>query len=136
MQNRILIGAVAGAVVFGGAFAFAADISLTSDNLGADTVAVTACENADVEYDVSFDAADNRYEVDAVRVDLTGTGCTGQRVGVTLRDTANNELGDAEGAPSTALAVEDNVQVNLVTKADVVVYSDPGSTSAEDDGET
>lgn len=132
MQKRLLIGAGAAAVVFGGAYGFAATINLTSDNLGAGGAAVlTDCSAATVSYDTEFETGE--YYVENVIVDAAG--CASDDIGVTLTDSTDAILADgqavaAAGGIATINVDDDDVRAEDVDRVDVVAHTG-ASTSPE-----
>jgi hypothetical protein len=92
MRPRLLALA-AGLACFSVIGAFAATLGgVSSDELGADTSVVSACDTdgVGVDYSVVYDTTDGRYEVASVDVTGIDAACSGQTISVTLADASTN----------------------------------------------
>jgi hypothetical protein len=81
--NKLLIALLAGGVIFGGVFALAAGLDVSSQGLqsGSDTVICDA-DGVDVSYNVAFSGGD--YVVQSITVSDIDGGCDGETVAVTV----------------------------------------------------
>lgn len=98
MRKRAVLGLLAAMTAFGAVAASAASLGgITSDSLGADNTAVTACDTDGVttSYTVSYDSAIPGYEAGTVTVDGIADACNGQNMTVNLVDSADASLGES-----------------------------------------
>jgi len=128
MKKRIITAVAVGGITFGGVFAFAATMNLSSDSLGADQADVENACDATVSYsNVAYTAASAGYEVDEVTVTPSDADdCAGKTFEVTLADgtTAKWQSGaEAFATPAVAVpvAVGDPVKAAEVNDAYAVV---------------
>lgn len=85
-MNKLLIALLAGGVIFGGVFALAAGLDVSSQSLqsGTDSVICDTDEAVDVSYNVSFSTEVDDYVVDSITVDGIDGACAGETVAVTI----------------------------------------------------
>jgi hypothetical protein len=104
-MKRIIGVVVAGVIAFSGVYALAASLSVTSNNLGAGTTTVAACQASAVT--VTYPAADIVYAAGAPGPGYTVTGATVTGVAstcnsvpwqVTLYGAGGTSLASATGA--------------------------------------
>lgn len=124
-MNRYVLAAGAAAVVFGGTLAFAADITVTSDDLGAGSDSVATCTaSADVDYNLAIANAEG-YKVPSVVVNTVGT-CTGHEVHVSLKGDAGAIIAQGEAAvtgTATTVTMDSSELAADIESVDVAVYS-------------
>jgi hypothetical protein len=133
VKKRILIAMVAGIAVFGAAMAFAASLTLGSDNLAAGDATVTTCDaSVNATYNVTFTGG--VYTVSNVTVSNIAAGCAGQKVGVTLTNLAGTVVGDgsavADASGAVVVAITEAPSAASVTGVHAVVITST-STSPE-----
>jgi hypothetical protein len=133
VKKRILIAVVAGIAVFGAALAFAASLTLSSDNVAAGDQTVGSCDTAvNASYNVAFTGG--VYKVQNVTVNSIDPLCSGQKVGVTLTDSTGAVVGDgqavANATGAVVIAITEAPAVSLVTGVHAVVLT-ATSTSPE-----
>lgn len=95
-MKKLLVALAVGVAVFAAAYASAATLGLTSDNLGSDDQVVASCDTSVVvTYQTSYHAtttaaAAGAYLVDTVTLEgLDQTACNGQTISVTLSGDTN-----------------------------------------------
>ena len=106
-MKRWLTALLAGLIVFGTTFAFAATLGgVTSGSVGANAAVVAACDSNGVatSYSSAWDAADKRYEVATVTVSGVSDSCDGATLKVTLKDSAGAQIAEATQALPTSVA--------------------------------
>src|SRR4051794_9062469 len=92
LKRRFVLAAVVGGVVFATVYAFAATLSVSSQQLGAGNVGVSACATqVKATYAVSYAAALPGYKVDSVALDHL-TSCSGQTISLDLTGAANASI--------------------------------------------
>jgi hypothetical protein len=133
VKKRILIAVVAGIAVFGAALAFAASLTLSSDNVAAGDATVLTCDTAvNATYNLTFSGG--VYKVQNVTVNGIAAGCSGQKVGVTLTDAGGVVVGDgqavADASGAVLIAITEAPAAANVTGVHAVVISS-SSTSPE-----
>ena len=106
-MKRWLTALLAGLIVFGTTFAFAATLGgVTSGSVGANAAVVAACDSNGVttSYASAWDAADKRYEVATVTVSGVADSCDGATLKVTLKDSAGAQIAEATDVLPTSVA--------------------------------
>jgi hypothetical protein len=97
LRSRILVGLVAGVMVFGAVFAVAASLGVTSSTLGAGGSSVTSCDTDGVTagYGDAYDSTLPGYKVTTVTITgINGTNCNGKTIKVTLTGSGNAALAE------------------------------------------
>lgn len=127
-MKRIVIAAIAGLVVFGGTFAFAATLgSVTTGSVGDSTAVVASCDTDGVTATFgtpSWDATNKRYGVTALNVTNINTACNTDAIKVTLKDGTGASLGEATGVVASgaaSLTFSPSVSAQSVAGMDVVI---------------
>ena len=127
-MKRIVIAIIAGLVVFGGTFAFAAGLgSITTGTIGDSTVVVASCDTDGVTAAFgtpTWDATNKRYGVTSLNVTSINTACNGDAIKVTLKDSTGASLGEATGAVAAgaaSLTFSPSVSAQNVVGMDVVI---------------
>jgi hypothetical protein len=109
ITKRTLVASLLGLTAFGAVFGSAATLGgITPDKLGADAEVIGSCDSDGVSlsYDRAYDAsAPAGYKVTAVTVAGVNDDCDGQKVSVTLTDSADNLLSDGSETMPTAAGV-------------------------------
>jgi ABC-type proline/glycine betaine transport system substrate-binding protein len=131
-MKKLIVGAAVAATLFAGAYAFAAGLTVDSNDLAAGTGSVAACQaltdKAHVQYsDVAW--LGGEYVVNQAKVVFDGEGCDGQTVELTLMDGTNGSLFQTlpvtvDATDNTATFVIDSVQADQIENAAVVVTGD------------
>jgi hypothetical protein len=129
-MKRTLIAMIAGLVVFGGTFAFAASLgTVTTGTVGASGAVVASCDTDGVTTSYgspTWSATNKRYEVSTVNVTSINAACNGDTIKVTLKDTTGASLGEATGsvaAGAASLSFASGVSALSVVGVDVVIAS-------------
>lgn len=129
-MKRLFIAVVAGLVVFGGTFAFAATLgSVTTGSVGANSAVVASCDTDGVTTSYgapAWSATNKRYEVSSISVTAVNVACNGATIKVTLKDSSNVQLGEATGtvaAGAASLTLASGVAASSVSGVDVVIAS-------------
>jgi len=127
-MKRVVIAVIAGLVVFGGTFAFAAGLgSITTGTVGDSTVVVASCDTDGVTAAFgapSWDSTNKRYGVTALNVTSINTACNTDAIKVTLKDGTGASLGEATGvvaAGAASLTFSPSVSAQSVAGMDVVI---------------
>jgi hypothetical protein len=127
-MKRIVIAVVAGLVVFGGTFAFAAGLgTVTTGTVGDSTTVVASCDTDGITAAFgtpSWDAANKRYGVTSLNVTSINTNCNSDAIKVTLKDSTGASLGEATGTVSggaASLTFSPSVSAQSVAGMDVVI---------------
>jgi hypothetical protein len=125
MKKRIFLALTLGLIVFGAVFAFAATLSIDSDNLGAGDDGVAACNpvssTATVSYDVVYDGgAGDQWEVTAVDVAGLENACIDEHLSVVLTDAGGSQIGHTDATTVTANNMPDLPIVEADTSAEAV----------------
>lgn len=100
-MKKFLLPLGVGVVVFGGATAFAATLSVNSTSLGAGNATVASCNSAaTVSYSTVPTTNAKTYDVSTASITTsgTGTGCANMAFKVTLFGANNTTLGEKTGA--------------------------------------
>ena len=119
-KRRILIALLAGALAFSAVFAMAASLGgVTSNKIGADNVAVAACDTDGVttSYAASWDATDKRYEITTVTVAAVNDACDGQNLSVSMTDSTGAQIGSGTLAIPTSVATSHTVTLSTAASA-------------------
>jgi len=97
--KRILAAIIAALITFGGVYGLAASLNLTSDSLGAGTVAVAACQAGalNATYTSTYSGTAPGYTVGTVTVTGLAATCYSKPYKVTLSGAASVSLGEATG---------------------------------------
>lgn len=112
--KRTLVALVVGAAIFGGIFALAASLGVTSDTFGAGNTSVVACqsETLNVSYAPSYNSASPvGYRATTVTVgnlDTSASACGAKAIRVTLTGpgSSNASLGEQTGTtPSSGTSM-------------------------------
>lgn len=127
-MKRIVIAIVAGLVVFGGTFAFAASLgTITTGTVGDSTTVVASCDTDGVTAAFgtpSWDATNKRYGVTSLNITSINTACNSDAIKVTLKDGTGASLGEAVGtvaAGAASLTFSPSVSAQSVAGMDVVI---------------
>lgn len=127
-MKRIVIAVVAGLVVFGGTFAFAAGLgSITTGTVGDSTTVIASCDTDGVTAAFGtpgWDATNKRYGVTTLNVSNINVACNTDAIKVTLKDGTGASLGEATGvvaAGAASLTFSPSVSAQSVTGMDVVI---------------
>lgn len=127
-MQRILIAVVAGFLVFGGTFAFAAGLGgVTTGSVGDGATVVASCDTDGVTASFgtpSWDATNKRYGVSTLNVGSINTACNADAIKVTLKDVSGSSLGEATGtvaAGAASLTFSPSVSASAVDGIDVVI---------------
>jgi hypothetical protein len=97
--KRVLIATFAGLVTFAGVLGLAASLNLTTDDLGAGTATVAACQAGalNATYTASYSASTPGYTVGSVTVTGLASTCYAQAYRITLSGSGGASLGEATG---------------------------------------
>lgn len=88
-KKRYVTAAVVAATLGGGAFAYAAGITVSSKSLGAGSSSVAACNSTtSVSYATSWDATNSQFSVKSVTV-TSAAACNGMDVDAVITGTGN-----------------------------------------------
>jgi hypothetical protein len=127
-MKRTMIAVIAGLLVFGGTFAFAATLGgVNVKNVGASTEVVASCDQDGVDAAFgtpTWDATDQQYEVSSVTISGIDANCSGQNVDVALSDDSGTLLDEENatvGGTSQALTLATPVSAEAVSKIAVVI---------------
>jgi anti-sigma-K factor RskA len=119
-KRRLIVALLAAGVVFSAVFAMAASLGgVTSNRIGADNVAVAACDTDGVttSYASAWDATDKRYEISTVTVGAVNDACDGQNLSVSLTDSTGAQIGSGTLAIPTNAAVAHTVTLSSAASA-------------------
>jgi hypothetical protein len=127
-MKRIVVAVIAGLVVFGGTFAFAAGLgSITTGTVGDSTTVIASCDTDGVAAAFgtpSWDSTNKRYGLTTLNVTSINTACNTDAIKVTLKDATGASLGEATGtvaAGAASLTFSPSVSAQSVTGMDVVI---------------
>jgi len=127
-MRRLVIALVAGLVVFGGTFAFAASLgSITTGTVGDSATVIASCDTDGVTAAFGtpgWDSTNKRYGVTTLNVTSVNAACNGLAIKVTLKDGSGASLGESTGtvaAGAAALTYSPSVSASAVTGMDVVI---------------
>jgi hypothetical protein len=126
MSKRTVIAAVAAVAAFGAVSASAASLGgLTSGSLGADTKVVASCDTngIGVDYVTTYNTGAKEYLVSSVTLTGVDPLCLGQKVNITLGDSAGVSLGTVGVTPAVTAtaAVSQTFSVTGTAPARTVV---------------
>lgn len=128
-MKKLIIAGVVAITLGGAAFAFAANLPVTSTNLAAGSAAVLSCgDSVSVAYTTSYDAAITGYAVTKATVSGVTANCAGQKASLELtKDPSGTALAASTSNPVT-LAVGANdftmpadIAAGLVTGVSIVI---------------
>jgi uncharacterized membrane-anchored protein len=122
MRKRTITAVLLAFAVLCSVYAMAASLGgLTSSAVGADNVAVAACDSDGVSsaYTTAWDTTDKRYEVTAVTVSGIADTCDGQTLSVSLTDSAGVQLGTGNVAIPTSAATSLAVVLSTAASAEL-----------------
>jgi len=120
MRKRTGIAVLAALLVFGGVLAMAASLGgITSSKVGADNVAVAACDTDGVStsYTSAWDATDERYEISSVTVSGVSDVCDGQTLSVSMTDSTGAQIGSGSTAIPSSVATSFSVSLSTAASA-------------------
>jgi hypothetical protein len=119
-KRGTIVALLVAVVAFSVVFAMAATLGgVSSSKIGADNVAVAACDTDGVttSYATSWDATDKRYEITGVTVSGVADTCDGQNLNVTMTDTSGAQLGTGTLAIPTSAATAHTVTLSTAASA-------------------
>ena len=114
MRKRLLIALAVGTVVFAGAYAMAASLSVSSTRLGSGNAAVTSCDTDGIatSYTVSYSATGTAgYKIDTAEISGVAPACNGGSMKVTLTGATSASLAERTQAVSDVA----NYSINFVS---------------------
>jgi hypothetical protein len=127
-MKRVLIATFTGLLTFGGVLGLAASLNLTTDDLGAGTATVAACQAGalNAAYTASYSATTPGYTLGTVTVTGLASTCYAEAYRITLSGAGGASLGEATGTtPSTGTSFSATfspaVNASLVTGISVVI---------------
>jgi hypothetical protein len=100
MKKRITLSIAAGFIVFGGVYAMASSMGVTSvGQVGAGSSSVSACDGDGVStsYTTTWDTTDKRFEIASVTVSGIANACDDLPIAVSLTDSSDVQLGSGSG---------------------------------------
>lgn len=105
--RRAVFATVVGIAATGGVLASAASLSVTGNTLGAGTTVIASCDTDGValSYAHTYTASGTgagTYRTSSVTVSGIAPACSGKRIDVTLRDSANVSLGSGNATIAAA----------------------------------
>ena len=123
-MKRALIAGVAALLVFATLYGFAVSLTVTSDSLGAGSVAVAACQSTalNTTYGPTYQSGLPGYESTTVTVnglDETAPKCGGKAIRLTLANGANTSLGEQTATLPTGVATTQAFTFTGVSAASV-----------------
>jgi hypothetical protein len=132
MKKRAAIALLAGAAVFGSVSAFAATLGLSSNNLGANSEDVVACDadGVNVAYTTAWSDTTNEFAVASVTVEGID-GCDGQLVQVQLVDESGAGLGGSTAAKAVDGATDASVTFTVL-ETDTELLANISAQEVED----
>jgi hypothetical protein len=104
VNKRLIVGLVSALVVFGGVFAFAASMTLSADQLGANDAQITPCDANGVSTSYTYAFSTTEYKVTEVKVNGIADLCDTKTVKVQLMDNSNAEISGASGTGTVSTA--------------------------------
>ena len=129
-KKRILLGLLAGAMVFSMVIGMAASLGgLTGDSLGADDATVASCDTDGVtsSYTNAYSSTGTAgYKVDSVVVGAIADPCDGSTMSVTLTGTGGTSLGSASTTVDVDSAASDTSDTVSVAASNVLAESVTG----------
>lgn len=131
MKKRVTLSIAAGLIVFGGVFAMASSMSVTSSGqVGAGSSSVSACDGDGVStsYTTAWDTTDKRFEISSVTVTGIANTCDTLPIAVSLTDSSDVQLGSGSstvpndaGATSYTVSLSSAGPAATTTKIHVVI---------------
>ena len=122
-MKRIAMALLAGAVVFGAVYAFAASLTVNSGGLGAGNASVSACNaSASVTYNTSYSSTVPGYKVTTAPV-TSAIGCATKSYKVTLTGTGSSSLAEVSGTLDAAGAATPDFTASNIAAANVLGVS-------------
>jgi chitodextrinase len=131
MTKRVTLAIAAGLIVFGGVFAMASSMGVTSTGqVGAGSASVSACDSDGVStsYTTAWDTTDKRFEIASVTVSGIANTCDTLPIAVSLTDSSDVQLGSGSstvpndaGATSYAVSLSSPGPATTTTKIHVVI---------------
>lgn len=97
MRKRLLVALAVGTIVFAGAYAMAASLSVSSTRLGSGNAVVTSCDLDGVatSYTVSYSTTGTAgYKIDTAELSGVAPACNGGTMKVTLTGASNAPLAE------------------------------------------
>ena len=131
-KRRLLLAGVVAASLGGGAYAFAANLNVSSTSLSAGTASVASCNSsAALSYTTAYDISTSKYVVASLTI-TSGSGCNGKAVKVTEQgnnveftstlDSSGSYTWDAtHGTPDITTAASPTLDANTVSGLAVVI---------------
>jgi len=123
-SRKVLLAAVAGVTVFGGAYGLAASLGLTTDTLGSAETVVAACQAGamNVTYTPSYSSALPGYNVTAMTITGLQSGCYSKNYRVTVSGAASASLAEVTGtAPTSGTTIALTVSASAASITGVAV---------------
>jgi hypothetical protein len=104
MYKRVVAATAAAVVLGGGAYAFAANLTVNTGSLGAGNQTVASCDADGVKatYTTAWDTGSKRYEITGITVKGIAAGCEGDDIKVTLVDSSGVALTEVTGVVGSA----------------------------------
>jgi hypothetical protein len=99
-QRKTVFALVLALTIFGAVYGFAATLNLSTNELSANSLAVSSCETgtANAAYNVAYDSTLGGYKVSSVNVTGLDAACANKAVAVTLSGSGGTSLGSASGS--------------------------------------
>lgn len=126
--TKMVIAAIAAATVFGGVYAFAASLGLTTSGLGAGNAVVAACGSGiQASYTTTYSASVPGYSVSQVNLASIPAGCLSKAYRIQLTGAAGATIGSEMSGTLPASGTTANIatsgtpDASLVTGISVVV---------------
>jgi len=131
MIKRVTLSIAAGLIVFGGVYAMASSMGVTSTGqVGAGSSSVSACDGDGVSttYTTAWDTTDKRFEISSVTVSGIANTCDTLPIAVSLTDGSDVQLGSGSGtvpddadATSHTLTLASPAPASTTAKVHVVI---------------
>ncbi len=131
MIKRVTLSIAAGLVVFGGVYAMASSMGVTSTGqVGAGSSSVSACDSDGVSttYTTAWDTTDKRFEISSVTVSGIANTCDTLPIAVSLTDGSDVQLGSGSdtvpndaGVTSHTVSLAAPAPATTTTKVHVVI---------------
>ena len=124
-MKRLAAAIVGAAVVFGGIYALAASLSVTSDGLGAGNSVVASCQAAAMNSTYTaptYSQTASGYQTSTVTVTGLASTCYSKPYKVTLYDGSGASLGEGTGTtPSSGTSFSASITASAANVAGVAV---------------
>ncbi len=120
MNKRTIAAAIVAVAGFGSVYAMASSLGgVTSAKVGADNVAVAACDTDGVTtaYTTAWDSTDKLYEITTVTVAAVADVCDGQTLSVSLTNSAGVQIGTGTLSIPTSVATSHAVTLSTAPSA-------------------